>query len=690
MHMQYMRENIVFALLITLTFLIIAPLLTEAQSERQERQERLLKERVRQERLERPERFGRDEILVKFKGDDRFDRVRNTNDEDIGTLVERYRSRGDVVYAEPNYIAYTQTVPTDPLYSYQWHFDNAGYGGVHAEAAWDYTDSSGVIIAVIDTGIAYENYQQSRRNRFYLAPDLAGTTFIPGYDFVNNDTHPNDDEGHGTHVAGTLAQSTNNGIGTAGLAHGASLMPVKVLDSTGSGSYADVAEGIYFAANNGADVINLSLGGPSSSSALEEALAYAYGKGVTIVAAAGNNGTGTLSYPAAYNAYVIAVGATRYDETLTSYSNYGPGIDIVAPGGDTSVDQNGDGYGDGILQQTFENGTNDWGYYFYEGTSMASPHVAAAAALVIAHGVASTPDGVRNVLEGTADDLGQNDYDIVYGHGLLNAGAALAPESVAPPPPPPEPEPENAAPTITSSPITEAIEGTLYSYDVDASDPEGDSLTYSLSVFPAGMTIDAASGEISWTPANSQVGVSSTTVVATATGELFDEQSFEITVAAFPPPSPPPPPETEVIAFSDSFEDGLNQWTQDSQDDWDDSRQRATDGRRSAQVDGSANDAALMSGPIDLQEKTNAAIRFSWLIERRLDSGEYMAFDISTDGGTTWAEYDRLRGNVEQEDAWYDEEFTLTDISELQIRFRGTMSRGNEDANVDNVQVVAF
>ena len=342
---------------------------------------------------------------------------------DAKVFAERIQADSQVEYAEPNYIAYALMTPNDPYYSYQWHFDNSENGGVHAESAWDTSTGSGATIAIIDTGIAYENYRQWW-TRFEQAPDLAGTCFVDGYDFVNNDKHANDDEGHGTHVAGTAAQKTNNNLGAAGLAHSSCLMPVKVLNRRGRGTYADIAEGIRFAADNGAKVINLSLGGSSDAQVLQDAVAYAYDAGVTIVAAAGNNNTSSVLYPAAYDDYVIAVGATRYDETLAYYSNHGPSIDLVAPGGDLTVDQNGDGYKDGVLQQTFNRNPRDWGYWFYQGTSMASPHVAAAAAMVISNGV-SGPEAVRSALQTTTEDLGSSGRDDTYGWGLLNVAAAL-------------------------------------------------------------------------------------------------------------------------------------------------------------------------------------------------------------------------------------------------------------------------
>jgi serine protease len=378
-----------------------------------------------------------------------FRRLRIPPGRTVAEMVELYKRNPNVQNAEANYYAYALTVPNDTYYQYQWNMDNPVYGGIHMEQAWDIqTGSSGVVVAVVDTGIAYENYTKRSTKKYYRAPDLAGTVFVAGYDFVESDNHPNDDNGHGTHVTGTIAQTTNNGTGCAGIAFNTAIMPVKVLDKNGSGTYADVADGIMFAANNGAKVINLSLGGSSPSDTLKNAVQYAYEKGVTVIAAAGNDSAETVSYPAAYDAFVIAVGATRYDETVSDYSSYysntadvviGRYVDITAPGGDLNVDQNGDGYGDGILQNTFNpqtKNTSDFGYWFFEGTSMAAPHVSGVAALLIAQGVAVTPGEVRAALQETAEDKGPSGWDPEYGWGIVNAYAALCwtPGSVDNPP----------------------------------------------------------------------------------------------------------------------------------------------------------------------------------------------------------------------------------------------------------------
>ncbi len=339
----------------------------------------------------------------------------------INQLIAKFKKDPKVEYAKPNYLIKATMIPNDPLYSYQWHFYNSTYGGINMPTAWDKSQGQGVIVAVVDTGVAYENY-----GKYGLAPDLANTNFVPGYDFVNNDTHPNDDEGHGTHVTGTIAQSTNNNLGVAGIAFSASIMPVKVLDNNGNGTYVQVADGIRYATDHGAKVINLSLGGAVPDPYLESAVQYAYNHGVTIVAATGNDGANQVDYPAAYDNYVIAVGATRFDEAVTYYSNYGSSVDITAPGGDLTVDQNGDGYVDGVLQQTFaSHQPKNFGYYLYSGTSMATPHVSGVAALILARNLNFTSDQVRNFIQSTAEDHGISGWDQYYGWGIVDAAAAV-------------------------------------------------------------------------------------------------------------------------------------------------------------------------------------------------------------------------------------------------------------------------
>jgi serine protease len=302
-------------------------------------------------------------------------------------------------YIEPNYQYQALAVPNDPDYGKQWNLRS-----INVEAAWDETQGDGVTVAIIDTGVS-------------RVPDLEDTEFVEGYDFVNDRAQANDDSGHGTHVAGTIAQATNNGYGVAGIAYGARIMPLKVLGAAGGGSVADIAEAIRFAADNGASVINMSLGGPGESQLMAEAIDYAHGKGVVIVAAAGNANQNAAGYPARYP-HVIGVAALDATGAKAPYSNFGAGVDLAAPGGSKQ-----DGDLGGILQNTIDPQTGSAVFASFEGTSMAAPHVAGAAALVKAMGV-ENPDEVLSVLKesaraATSDPLNH------YGAGQLDAGAAV-------------------------------------------------------------------------------------------------------------------------------------------------------------------------------------------------------------------------------------------------------------------------
>jgi cell wall-associated protease len=300
--------------------------------------------------------------------------------------------------------------PADPYYGPQWDLKPrtpSMAGGANWEPAYEAgATGAGRRIAVVDTGVT-------------PGPDLPNVA--PGWNFVANSTDAHDDSGHGTHVAGTIAQATNNGIGVAGVAGQATIVPVKVLDANGDGNDTNIIAGINWAVAQRVDVINLSLGGDRDGGTCN-AVANAVAHNVTVVVASGNDGS-SVNYPAACPG-AIAVGATTIDGSVAPYSNRGPQLTLTAPGGNMTTDLNGDGVKDGILQWSVFDNTP--GYYLESGTSMAAPHVAGAAALIRQAWPTSTTTQVRQVLTDTAVDLGPAGRDDTYGAGLLDIGAAFA------------------------------------------------------------------------------------------------------------------------------------------------------------------------------------------------------------------------------------------------------------------------
>lgn len=304
--------------------------------------------------------------------------------------------------------------PDDPMFGLQWHMEQ-----IRAPEAWTRTTGEGVVVAVIDTGVAWKDGKGVRQ-----LPDLAETEFVAGESFINGLPEGLDDHAHGSHVAGTIAQSTNNGVGVTGVAYGATIMPLKVLSKDGRGSVGGIANAIRYAADHGAHVINMSLGGPLPSRVLAKAIEYAHKKGVTTVCAAGNERRSRVGYPAA-NKHAVAVSAVDYGRQLTFYSNWGKDIDVAAPGGDTRSDKNGDGHPDGVLQNTIKiQKPEENDYLWFQGTSMASPHAAGVAALVVSAGV-TNPDEVERVMKETAVHPQGVQWDEKFGAGIIDASAAV-------------------------------------------------------------------------------------------------------------------------------------------------------------------------------------------------------------------------------------------------------------------------
>lgn len=419
---------------------------------------RVIKERAAFAPYTAVEEHAPDHILVRFKPGTPAETIRSVNagnrsqQTDIlpaigvrvmtvapgktaSEMVDLYANNPNVDFAELDIVAKLVTTPNDPFYSY----DATPFGRINAPSGWDIsTGSSAVRLAVLDTGIDFTH------------PEFAGRT-VTGYDFVNNDTDPSDDHGHGTLAAGIAAATGNNGVGVAGVDWRSVIMPVKVLDASGSGFTSVIAKGITYAADNGARVLSMSFGGGASST-MQAAIDYAAGKDCVLVAAAGNDGAQIDRYPASYP-NVISVGALQGD-TIASFSNWGSALDVVAPGVAIYAPQKGGGY------------------TYFSGTSAATPFVAGLASLVLSVANQSAVV-VSNEITSTATDLGAGGWDAYYGWGRINIDAALkaagGSSTVTPPStgttttPPPAPATDVTAPTVAiTAPVAgSTISGTL-------------------------------------------------------------------------------------------------------------------------------------------------------------------------------------------------------------------------------------
>jgi serine protease len=388
---------------------------------------------------------------------------------DPETVSAALRLRDDVEYAQPRYLNTPMLRPNDPFFDRQWNFP-----AIDMERAWDIQPAAGdqITIAVLDTGVAFRTSTIRYNSRFpfqltpggvlypplgivtvpyAVAPELGDAKFVSPRDFIWDDALPFDLDGHGTHVSGTLGQLTNNGVGVAGFAYNVRIMPVKVLDETWDyifdspniGTDDTLARGIRYAVDNGAQVINMSLGrtGGGPARVVEDAIRYAVSRGTFVAVAGGNSGdTGNAASrtaePAPSIDGMVAVGAVGRALDRAFYSTTNAYIELVAPGGD----QRRDGTAGGILQQTldqdlvhtYEQGplrttpprADVFTYSFFQGTSMSTPHVAAFAAMLMQQGIRS-PAAIETVMKQTARDLGTPGTDTSYGAGLIQPRTAL-------------------------------------------------------------------------------------------------------------------------------------------------------------------------------------------------------------------------------------------------------------------------
>lgn len=400
-------------------------------------------------RLHRPPRsqYAADQVLIKFKSRTTHHQISSAlsfyrvkplrqipeidvfqvqipSDLTVEEMLALLKRNPDVEYAEPNYKTHILATPNDTLFQYQYALHNTGQiigsvpgspqgknlADINAPEAWE--ESKGnqdIIIAVIDSGVDFDH------------TDLSEKMISRGRDFVNDDMDATDDYYHGTFISGIIAADTNNKEGIAGVSWNCKILPIKAIDNDGTGLYTWMIEAITWAADQGVDIINMSIGGDAPSDALKDALEDAYQKGVLIAAAAGND-TEPVLYPAAYDDYVLAVAATDYNDNRTTWSNFGPQIDVAAPG-------------ERILScvPTWYFGQGSIPYGYGSGTSASVSHVSGLAALIKSIKPWLSPKDIMNIIRYTADDINRNEHpglDEYVGYGRINMEKALVPVKI--------------------------------------------------------------------------------------------------------------------------------------------------------------------------------------------------------------------------------------------------------------------
>ena len=378
---------------------------------------------------------GKQEIITEKLTEDTDNlNLDNVAAQNLKKIIAKFQADPNVETAELDYVVHNTAIPNDPYYSSsgswgQGYQDLYGMHKINAAAAWDQiTDATSVIVANIDTGVD-RNHEDIRDNMWVNTGEVPGNGIDDdgngyrddyyGWDWVNNDNDPMDDYGHGTHTAGTIAAKGNNGIGVVGVAWAGRIMALKFLNSSGSGSTSHAASALRYAADMGAKVSSNSWGCKCTSSIVADAVSYEHNAGVVIVASAGNNSENVQNFSPASLKEVITVAASNYYDVGAYFSNFGSKIDVAAPG------ENVLSLKSAVSPMCTSSVTVGTNYCRVSGTSMAAPHVAGLAALILTNRPQLNNEEVRQVLRISADDIGSPGFDVYTGHGCIDAGRAL-------------------------------------------------------------------------------------------------------------------------------------------------------------------------------------------------------------------------------------------------------------------------